>query len=69
MVVIHIYVAKAIFYYLAMSYTMNLSLKVYIGQKYLHPTRWENNIVIILHIDVDIAIFLLFCDHQETKSK
>ena len=39
------------------------------GQKYLYPTIWEQNVVAILHIYRARAISLLFCDHQDTKSE
>ena len=40
-----------------------------IGQLYPYSTIWEKNVVVILHIYGEIAIFLLFCDHQDTESE
>ena len=37
------------------------------GQQYPYFTRWENIIVVILHIYGTIAIFELFCDNQDTE--
>ena len=37
-------------------------------QQYPYSTRWENFFVVILHIYGDRAIFLIFCDHQDTES-
>ena len=39
------------------------------GQQYPYSTRWEGNIVVILHIYGALAMFLLFYDHQETESE
>ena len=39
------------------------------GKWYLHSTRWVKNIVTIIHIHGVRAIFLLFCDHQDTESE
>ena len=39
------------------------------GQWYKYSTIWEQNIVVVLHIYGDRAIFLLFCDYQDTKSE
>ena len=39
------------------------------GQKYAYHTRWEKNIVVVLHNFGARAIFLLFCDHQDTDSE
>ena len=36
------------------------------GQLYLYSTKWEKNIVIILHIYGAISIFILFYDDQDT---
>ena len=33
---------------------------------YPYSTKWEKNIVMIRHIYLAIAIFLLFCDDQDT---
>ena len=38
-------------------------------QQYPFPTRWEKNIVVVLHIFGARAISLLFCDHQDTESE
>ena len=43
--------------------------KGYMGQQYSYSTRWEKNIVAIIHIYVDRAIFPLFYYHQDTESK
>ena len=45
------------------------NLKGSMGQQCTHFTRWEKNIVEILHIYGAIAIFLLFCIHQDTESE
>ena len=37
------------------------------GQLYSSMTRWDKNIVEIIHIYRDIAILLLDCDQQDTK--
>ena len=39
------------------------------GKRYIHSTKWEKNVVVILHIYGDRAISLLCCDHQGTESK
>ena len=39
------------------------------GQLYTYSTRWEKNIVGILHIYGDRAIFPLFCVQKYTGSK
>ena len=39
------------------------------GQQYPYSTIWEKNIVGIVRIYGARAIFLLFCDHQDTGSK
>ena len=36
------------------------------GQLFPYSKKWEKNIVIIRHIYVAIAIFLLFYDDQDT---
>ena len=38
-------------------------------QRYPYSTRWEKSIVAIIHIYRALAIFLLFCDHQDTYSE
>ena len=38
------------------------------AQQYPYSTRWEKNILEILHIYVALDIILLFCDHQDTES-
>ena len=40
-----------------------------IGRLYPYSTRWEHNIVAIFHIYGARAVFLLFCDHQDTESE
>ena len=40
-----------------------------VRQWYPYSTIWEQNIVVIIHIYGALAMFLLFCDHQETESK
>ena len=37
------------------------------GEQYPYYTRREKNIVVVLHIYGTLAIFLLFCDHQDTE--
>ena len=37
------------------------------GQQYTYSTRWEQNIMAIIHIYVPKAIFLLFYDNQDTE--
>ena len=39
------------------------------GQQYTYSTRWEKNIVAIIHIYGATDIFLLFYDHQDIGSK
>ena len=39
------------------------------GQQYLYHKIWVTNIVIIILIYVALAMFLLFCDHQNTESE
>ena len=39
------------------------------GQQYPYYTIWENNIVVIIHIDGTRVMFLLFFIHQNTESK
>ena len=36
-------------------------------QQYPYSTRWEQNIVKIIHINGSRAIFLLFCNHHENE--
>ena len=36
---------------------------------YQNLTRWENNIVVVLHIYGAAAIFLLFSDDQDAESQ
>ena len=38
-------------------------------QRYTYYKKWEQNIVSIIHIYGARAIFLLFCDHQDTESE
>ena len=38
------------------------------SQLYPYYTRWEGNVVLIIHIYGARAIFLLFCDRQDTES-
>ena len=45
------------------------NIKGYIGQKYQYSTRWEQNIVSIIHIYGARYIYLLFCDYQDTESE
>ena len=44
-------------------------IKQSLGQQYPYPKIWGKRIVAIIHVYGDRAIFLLFCDHQDTKSK
>ena len=37
------------------------------GKIYIFSSRWEKNIVAILHFYGDRAIFLLFWDNQDTE--
>ena len=37
------------------------------GQRYPYYTIWEKSIVVIVNIYEAGAIFLLFCDHQDTE--
>ena len=39
------------------------------GQQYPYFKRLEQNIVVIIHIYGDRAIFVLFCDQQDTESE
>ena len=39
------------------------------GKLYPYSTKWKKNIVVILHIYGAIAIFILFCDRQDTESE
>ena len=43
------------------------NIKVSMGQRYTYPTRWEKNVVTILHIYGARAVFLLFCYPQDTE--
>ena len=45
------------------------NIKCLMGQQYPYPTKWEKNIVVIIHIYGAIAIFLLFCVHKDTGSE
>ena len=47
-------------------YSSRKALKCSVGQQYPYSTRWEQNIVSILHIYGARAILLIFCDCQET---
>ena len=47
----------------------NKNIKGYMGQQYPYSTRWEQNIVAIIHIYWGRVISLLLCDHQETESE
>ena len=38
-------------------------------QQNRYSTRWEQNIVVVLHIYGALSISLLFCDHQDTESE
>ena len=38
-------------------------------QQYPYYTRWVKTIVGVLHIYEALAIFLLFCNHQDTESE
>ena len=38
-------------------------------QLYPYSTRWEQNIVAILHIYGARALFVIFCDYQDTESE
>ena len=38
-------------------------------QWYLYSTKWDKNMVVILHIDGDKAICLIFYDGRDTESK
>ena len=38
-------------------------------QRYPYFKRLEQNIVVIIHIYGDRAIFVLFCDQQDTESE
>ena len=44
------------------------NIKWYVGQQYPYSTIWEQNIVSNIHIYGARAIFLLFCDNQDTES-
>ena len=37
------------------------------GEQYPYYKRRDKNIVVVLHIYGTSAIFLLFCDHQDTE--
>ena len=37
------------------------------GQQYTYLTRWEENMLVVLHMYGTRAIFLIFCDHQDTE--
>ena len=39
------------------------------GQQYPYSIKWVKTVVVILHIYGARAIFLLFCNHQETESE
>ena len=40
-----------------------------LGQRYQYSTRWGNNIMVVLPVCGDLAIFLLFFNHQDTESE
>ena len=42
-------------------------IKGSMGQRYPYSTRWEQNMVASNHIYGARAIFLLFCDNQDTE--
>ena len=37
------------------------------GQRYPYYRRWEKNIVVVIRIYGSLAIYLLFCDYQDTE--
>ena len=41
----------------------------FMGQRYPQYTIWEKNIIVILHIYGDRAIYLFFYNHQDTESE
>ena len=41
--------------------------KTSMGQQYPYPTRWEKNILSIIHIYRPRAVLLLFYDCQDTE--
>ena len=43
-------------------------IKGSMGKLFSYSTRWEKNTVATIHIYGARAIFLLFCDHQDTES-
>ena len=45
----------------------HINIKGSMGQKYPYSTRWEQNIVAILHIYGARKFFRLFCYHQDTE--
>ena len=38
-----------------------------LGDNYIYTLKWVENIVVVLHIYEARAIFVLFCDHQDTE--
>ena len=85
LVFIHIYGARAIFYYFVITKKLNpshkkwkyvklykyapINIKGSMGQLYPYFTRWEKNIVTIIHIYRAGAFFFLFYDNQDTESE
>ena len=47
-------------------FTEEKIIKALFGQRYVNSTIQEKNVVSVIHIYGAIAIFLLFCDHQDT---
>ena len=43
-------------------------IKVSMGQRCPYSTKWVLKVVVILHIYGARAIFLLFCNNQDTES-
>ena len=76
---------EPLFYYFMITKMVNLShenrnwcswtnihpenIQGYTEQRYIYSTRWQKNIVVILHIYGARAILLLFCDHKDTESE
>ena len=44
-------------------------IKDYMGERYLYPIVWEQNIVAIVHIYGARAVLLLFLDYRYTESE
>ena len=77
MAIIHIYGARAILL-LFYDHQDNESESTNINTEKISKTIWDNNIhtpqygwkiVVVIHIHGARAIFLLFCDHQDTESE